>query len=184
MSKKITFNCAECGKEKTDWAYRKPRFCSAKCAFRFASKLPKPWQSNRVSLICSRCKKEYSIGAAFHKLRGSKFCSTKCKYEAKSISMRGANNPNYVHGVKKYDRGPNWLSQARKARKRDSYTCQVCKKNGKIDQIRIDVHHIKPYRKFSGDYENANQLGNLISLCNPCHRKVEWGKVLLPGNNI
>ena len=35
-----------------------------------------------------------------------------------------------------------------------------------------DVHHKIPFRSFD-TYISANQLSNLVTLCNPCHRKVE-----------
>jgi 5-methylcytosine-specific restriction endonuclease McrA len=52
--------------------------------------------------------------------------------------------------------GPNWLKQRRLARKRKE----------------LSVHHIIPFRSFNGDWERANELPNLICLCEyPCHRK-------------
>lgn len=168
-TKKIKFNCAECGKEKEDWAYRKPRFCSVQCAFKYASKLPKPWQSNRVNLICTVCGKDYSLGAAYYKIRGSKFCSRECKGIAKSISMRGEKNWNYIDGIKYYDRGANWLSQQRKAKKRDGYKCVKCNAIRSNNNRPLEVHHIIPYRLFNGDYKKSNDLNNLITLCRKCH---------------
>ena len=36
----------------------------------------------------------------------------------------------------------------------------------------LSVHHIIPFKQFNGDWKKANQLSNLISLCEfPCHRK-------------
>lgn len=66
--------------------------------------------------------------------------------------------------------GPNWHIQRELARARDGYTCQVC---GSSEQGRShDVHHKTPFRTFSS-YEQANRLENLVTLCHPCHRRVE-----------
>ena len=63
--------------------------------------------------------------------------------------------------------GPNWLQQARLARKRDKYTCQDC--GTAQHRPALDVHHITPRRVFDTDHEAANHLDNLISLCKACH---------------
>lgn len=66
--------------------------------------------------------------------------------------------------------GPNWRTQRDRARARDDYRCQVC---GKHEQSQAhDVHHRQPFRTFTS-YEQANQLGNLVTLCKDCHRRVE-----------
>lgn len=66
--------------------------------------------------------------------------------------------------------GPNWTLQRQRARQRDGNRCQVC---GLPEQGRAHaVHHKTPFRSFPS-YELANQLGNLITLCPACHRRVE-----------
>jgi predicted HNH restriction endonuclease len=37
----------------------------------------------------------------------------------------------------------------------------------------LHVHHIRPYKEFNGNYWEANDLRNLITLCYTCHHKVE-----------
>jgi 5-methylcytosine-specific restriction endonuclease McrA len=74
----------------------------------------------------------------------------------------------------------NWKKQAKLARQRDNYDCKVCRRNGRKDHFKVSVHHIKPYREFSGDYKKANQLNNLISLCPSCHPRVESGVIPCP----
>ena len=95
------------------------------------------------------------------------------------MNRRGANNINYRGGTIK-GRGQNWGHQKRQVLKRDNYKCQICGK--KIDRKKWDfgVHHIKPYREFNGDYEAANQLSNLITLCRKCHAKVEMAHLPCP----
>ncbi len=68
------------------------------------------------------------------------------------------------------DYGPNWSRQRELARARDMYRCQLC---GEPEGVKEHhVHHKTPFRLFDST-EQANQLLNLITLCNSCHRKVE-----------
>ena len=66
--------------------------------------------------------------------------------------------------------GSNWPMQRDLARARDGFRCQVCgdTEKGKSHH----VHHKIPFRMFDSAVQ-ANQLVNLITLCNSCHRKVE-----------
>ena len=68
------------------------------------------------------------------------------------------------------DYGPDWLAQRASTRARDGYRCQVCglPENGREH----DVHHKIPFRSFI-NYQQANILSNLITLCHPCHQKAE-----------
>ena len=66
--------------------------------------------------------------------------------------------------------GPNWMKQRDLARARDGFRCQVC---GQPEADRAHhVHHKIPFRMFE-TAEQANQLANLITVCNSCHRKIE-----------
>jgi len=68
------------------------------------------------------------------------------------------------------DYGPNWPKQRDLARARDGYRCQIC---GQPEGDKAHhVHHKIPFRMFES-VEQANQLANLITLCNSCHRKAE-----------
>lgn len=68
------------------------------------------------------------------------------------------------------DYGPNWPLQRDLARARDGFRCQVCGTPEGMSQHH--VHHKIPFRMFESA-KQANQLANLITLCNSCHRKVE-----------
>jgi DEAD/DEAH box helicase domain-containing protein len=68
------------------------------------------------------------------------------------------------------DYGPNWPKQRDLSRARDGFRCQIC---GTPEGDKAHhVHHKIPFRMFE-TVEQANQLANLITLCNSCHRKVE-----------
>ncbi|GAB4269794.1 MAG: ATP-dependent helicase MrfA [Candidatus Promineifilaceae bacterium] len=74
--------------------------------------------------------------------------------------------------------GPNWQKQRQQALSRDNHTCQVC---GAKEGL-LHVHHIRPFREFgyipgkNNNYQQANQLENLITLCPRCHRQAEAGQ--------
>lgn len=100
-------------------------------------------------------------------IKKKKYCSYACNNKARLH----AKTQNYKI---KY-RGRNWKEQSEKARIRDNFTCQICG----IYQIvpTLTVHHVKPYRKFDGDYKSANELNNLITLCRSCHSRIERQKI-------
>lgn len=80
--------------------------------------------------------------------------------------------------------GKNWPSQRKKTLERDNYTCRKCghigrrRANGRWD---VSVHHIRKISWFvdiakkSVDYESANSLNNLITLCevSGCHKHAD-----------
>ena len=66
--------------------------------------------------------------------------------------------------------GPNWETQRNLARQRDHYRCCLC---GIPESDKSHhVHHKIPFKLFI-DYRVANDLGNLVTLCQNCHRLVE-----------
>ncbi len=68
------------------------------------------------------------------------------------------------------DYGPTWPRQRDLARARDGFRCQTC--GTPEGEKAHHVHHKIPFKMFDS-VEQANQLANLITLCNSCHRKVE-----------
>jgi DEAD/DEAH box helicase domain-containing protein len=68
------------------------------------------------------------------------------------------------------DYGSMWRSVRELTRARDGFRCQVCGEPEGANEHH--VHHKIPFRMFES-IEQANQLANLITLCNSCHRKVE-----------
>ena len=57
-------------------------------------------------------------------------------------------------------RGPRWQSLRRQVFERDGYRCRSCGKAG-----RLDCDHVLPLDKGGEPWS----LGNLQSLCRPCH---------------
>ncbi len=81
-----------------------------------------------------------------------------------------SDNPSYY--------GPNWPRQRKKARQRDGFECRLCGVGESNQPRELDVHHKIPFREFVPeeglpDYESANALDNLITVCRPCHRGIE-----------
>lgn len=103
----------------------------------------------------------------------------KTQFKPNDERLVGENNPNWKGGYEPYY-GPNWRQQRRFARERDNFICQLCgsEENGR----KHDVHHIIPFRELT-DYEVANELENLLTLCSSCHRKVNWHPELLEREN-
>lgn len=186
-SKKSLFTCRWCNKEFEDWTYRNRAFCSSQCRSEYGAKQPKPNkrkpETMKIDRICEICGNHFTTNTYQIVLRGGgKHCSRSCTSKAQATKMSKDGNPNYRGGISqdsKYYRGSNWNIQKRKAKKRDNHECQVCHTRGNLFN-QLGVHHIKPYRLFDGDFESANQLSNLVTLCRKHHGLVEWGKIPCP----
>lgn len=180
-AKHTMYTCQECHKIFEGWTYRNQKFCSKRCSGAYGARQPRPKArrpENHLDLICETCGKTYTVHKIYNTgKRHSRFCSVACRAEWTSFAKRGPGNPNWTGGENPSKYGPNWLSQARKARKRDKQLCQVCKTK---PCRRLDVHHIIPIKDFNGDWENANKLENLITLCRVHHFQVEKGRIPCP----
>ncbi|ANB55778.1 HNH endonuclease family protein [Anoxybacillus sp. B7M1] len=166
MSKKRLVNCSFCGKGiiRKPSEIRENNFCDRHCRRKYLN-------SKRVIVVCNNC------GTKFEKkpsvVRNLNFCSIKCMgdYYGKSGMFSGENSGTWAGGDIEYY-GPNWRIQRRKARERDNFTCQDCGITEAEYGQELSVHHIIPFRAFNGDWKRANDLSNLITLCeHPCHRK-------------
>lgn len=158
--------CPQCHQVFVTRKSSKRKFCSQTCSNRFNQ----PMVGKSV-FKCQWCGKDFEEWTYRHPT----FCSNQCRSE---YACRIRAKQLYKGGP--ISRGLNWKRQSRLARKRDNYTCQICGKSKKRDGVMIGVHHIKPYREFDGDYEKANDLNNLITLCYSCHPKVEMGIITIP----
>lgn len=163
----MTLTCQVCGAAFSVSASRvkwgRGRSCSRAC--QYASnrlKLSRP----KVAFTCIGC------GAVFErhasqavdtptKIGVAKYCSRECRDRHRV----GLLHPQFI-GRPIATRGPNWQAQKRSARSRDARVCQQCGDRG------TDVHHIRPFRLFQ-DYQLANRLENLVTLCRGCHRRAD-----------
>lgn len=62
-----------------------------------------------------------------------------------------------------------WQALRTQVLRRDAYTCQACKRNGKPFVVARIVHHIKDRHTYP---ELAMAEENLESLCRACHNKL------------
>lgn len=158
---KVSVKCAGCGKEFKIHNHRvgqtKNNYCGHKC------------RRTAKTIKCDWCEKEMIRVPA--QIEKHNFCSKKCmgKYQTKFYS--GVNSKHWLGDYDKYY-GPNWNHQRNLARERDHFECQLCGK--KEDKKQHDVHHKKAFALFGiNNYQKANELNNLITLCNVCHSSIE-----------
>lgn len=160
MKDRVSVECHGCGAglERTRKRYENSErfYCSNKC------------ERKRVTLECDTCGGEFDrrpceVGSTHV------YCSTPCRLQG-NYQLSGEDNPLYKGGWVDY--GSDWKRQRDKARERDGYTCQGCGVPESELPKQLSVHHIIPRRKFN-DTDRADQLENLVSLCNQCHKKWE-----------
>lgn len=181
------------------------KFCTRKCVDLYKI------QQSLVKKVCLHCKKEFLSKKIINRIYCSAYCRTqafrikdpmickncgtkflckngnrKQKFCTKICSQKyfkGQNSPHW-RGGKRYSsyRGPGWKKIRKQILIRDKYTCQSCSAIP-ITNNRLIIHHIKPFRKFNGNYIKANNNLNLITLCRSCHPKVERGIIPCPQVN-
>lgn len=118
---------------------------------------------------CASCGKEFALPKSHnHTAQTRRFCDRACRFAHMRAHpdlngrWRGGREPYY---------GPNWKQQASAARERDHHTCQDCGRRQK--RPLLHVHHLVPRRSFARNFEAANRLDNLLTLCAPCHARRE-----------
>lgn len=129
------------------------------------------WKKNQGRyVLCKMCDKPiWTMPSRHHK-----YCSKKCHNLAMATFPEVMNLDVIQTGRKKYY-GSNWLLQRKRARERDRYTCKKCGVTESEYGQELSVHHIIPFVYFE-TYLEANALHNLISVCEPYHRKIHSGK--------
>jgi len=181
---KVEVECGHCGKKflrkPAEVEYYKNHFCSRECRGKWQAeniigeKCP-AWRGGKLEVRCDHCGEKLLRNGYEIEHRKIHFCSLDCYGRWLSINKSEENSPFWKGGYSRF-LGPNWLRQGRRTRERDNYVCQICgmEENGRA----LDVHHIIPFREFGLErYKEANQLSNLITLCRPCHVKVEKGEI-------
>lgn len=173
----VETECAECG---TDIS-RKPsdlkdnNFCTKACFYSFRT-------VDMVERDCVNCanaveKKPYNFKTE------NAVCSQECLSEHLGELRKGEDNPQWKGGRFDYY-GPNWNEQRKSALERDGYECQKCGMDIEehYDEFgaSLHVHHIEPRRSIIDtssptveEFEEANRLENLRTLCKSCHREAE-----------
>ena len=126
-------------------------------------------KTGQVEVSCRHCRKLVRVPEWYSEEGVSLFfCSAACRQawtrEMPSFEVKLARASGH--------RGANWQDQARKARQRDGFSCRVCGVSEEELGRQLDVHHKIPYHRFKSNVE-ANKLEHLISVCPPCHARLE-----------
>ncbi|MFD1599357.1 homing endonuclease associated repeat-containing protein [Halobellus rarus] len=171
---RVNLECEVCGDEFEVKHSRKQtrRCCSQECDIEWRKEAYSGEKNHNykenIESNCEWCGETYS--APQYKESNTRFCSQDCMIAWRTEEYSGEGHPRWKDNDDYY-RGPNWQQQREKARDRDDHECRNC---GGEEQLQ--VHHITPYESFD-DYEEANRLQNLITLCTSCHHKLEWGSI-------
>lgn len=162
--------CEECGTTfvaKPSQKQGQHVFCSLRCSAIYRNR------ATATYVTCEHCGKTYRTSPSIVRKNEHFYCSRACRANA----IMGANNPAYRSGWgRRREYAGNWRRQRRAAILRDGGRCQVCGKSPKRARY-LHVHHIRPAYLFDGDWESANALSNLVTLCATCHKRVESGRI-------
>lgn len=161
LYRRIGVNCHRCG---ISFIINKYKFDNSKTKIFHCC-----WSCRKYPPIyCDWCGNIIEKGR--FKKNKNKFCTIKCKADWTSENIHGEMHHNWKGGEQKYY-GRSWDKQRKKAMERDNHTCQECGNHkGELDK-RLNVHHKIPFRYFGlKRHEEANELDNLITYCDPCHR--------------
>lgn len=163
MSKQptLSISCSHCRNEFRAWPsrlkYGRGRHCSPGCQYAARRAAPK----RSIEFSCIGCGKSFARPPSWTARKGAgKYCTRTCRDK----HWVGDQTPNWQNGNGVYKRGPRWYSIRRAILARDK-VCRHCGADGKLH-----VHHKTPFRMFDNQ-DAANDHGNLIALCPPCHRK-------------
>jgi len=187
-SAKEETQCNICGKEFSYYpSSKKGMYCSQCVKEENWQETPKMigsdnprWKggiSKKTERRCSYCNEKIKLT----RIRASKdnvFCNPQCCGKWKSENIFGEKHHHWKGGGNT-EYGKGWTETKRKALERDFYTCQRCFESKDDKNYVVDVHHIKPVRTFDNP-EDAHYLENVVTLCRPCHRRVEYNDDIPP----
>jgi len=179
--KTVTVACSWCGEDvemhENRHKINDENFCGQDCYSKWQSENKvgeqSPTWKERRTHTCDWCGGEIEKRQSERSLEHD-FCGLDCYGNWLTENNSGEDNPMWKGGYEPYY-GSNWRKQRRRARERDNNECQACGVGE--DETTLCVHHIKPFREFAAgdetDYEAANELENLVTLCRSCHKKYE-----------
>ena len=102
----------------------------------------RPAASDDISTRCAHCRDKMVVPAWYIGQTQLHFCDATCRQAWTEAE------PSFEveFGNASKRRGANWEIQAREARERDSFACQVCGVSEEALGRQLDVHHKIPYR--------------------------------------
>jgi hypothetical protein len=137
------------------------------------------WKGGKLELECAAC--EALVERYPADVTGEvTVCDRDCLSDWLSVEFTGEGHPNWKGGdTGNY--GPGWNRVRREALQRDGHECVICGTT-KADLGRNpDVHHVVPVRVFAASggasIADAHRLANVVTLCPPCHRQADFGKL-------
>jgi len=166
----IKLNCNHCGIEIKKYPYQisEHNFCSGDCYYSYMRENKSEFYNHKYYenstkgkfIECDWCKEEFYRPNSLIN-NGNNFCGRDCYNKWYKENLVGEKHPYYVGGYSHYY-GRGWFKQKDLILRRDKI-CLCCSSNEKLH-----IHHIIPYR-----ISKDNSIGNLITLCNSCHKKIE-----------
>ena len=151
-------------------------FCSEECRAEWLSDFNSGQNHpryNKVTLECETCGDEFGRWPSQVQKYEHHFCSKECANKFHEGRFAGEDNAMWEGGWSPESFGDNWHEQREKALERDDYECQDCELGNEQHQQTfghgLHVHHLTPRSEFE-DLEKANEVENLVTLCNPCHQ--------------
>lgn len=174
-----TIVCEECGRSVERLPCHANRcdhsYCSQACmgiaSRRRAGNNSALWRSTEVK--CDWCGASIWRPPSAIKGREHFFCDFNCYGEWCSAVRIGENCPSWRGGSPTWRYyGPNWRDMRERTLQRDEYRCCSCGvKEDELDAP-LHVHHIRAFVDCD-NWQEANQLSNLIALCPTCHGHLE-----------
>jgi endogenous inhibitor of DNA gyrase (YacG/DUF329 family) len=175
--------CDSCGEafEKRPAAVRETNFCDHGCFGEWLEENGRGennphWKGGDIERTCAVCGDAFLVERNVVHGNASatgEFCSMACYGEWLSENRSGPDSPIWEGGV--FDYGTNWREVRQEALERDGFECVACGMDANEHRREygtgLEVHHIQPLVTFD-EPEDANTLGNVVSLCRDCH--TEW----------
>ena len=160
------------------------KFCSRECSHSYHSGDKNSMYKGKDKHTCEWCGGEYEDYPSRNKR--TRFCSEKCRIEWVGKFNSGEGSYMWKGGNRTDYRGPNWRKQRSLVIERDNCKCSDCGISNNDSLVKykavLSVHHLKPYHEFD-NYEEANKLENLITVCLSCHKAREH-KLIKYGNIV
>jgi 5-methylcytosine-specific restriction endonuclease McrA len=175
----LSADCAWCDAElsRPRWRVKKYeyQFCDKGCKGAYYSANPSELhEKERVTVTCSSCGEDKKVIPAQATRSEHHFCDRECKGEWWSNNVSGESHPNWKDGYEPYY-GPNWERKRQETRERDGYKCILCGITDGASKLihgrELSVHHVIRINDFETPAE-ANDLGNLLTVCTYCHQRV------------
>ena len=142
--------------------------CADQMGFDFGDGSAGRFDGETLEQRCVSCRKVLRVPSWYAKVVQLHFCDDTCRKEW--VDQQPDFQPKL--GQHSRRRGANWEIQAKLARERDAFACQVCGVTEEELGRQLHVHHKIPYRSFKSNIE-ANRLENLVSVCPSCHSRLE-----------